>query len=155
MLSTPPLNTLTNSFKNFWNWLNYEYQAETYTSRTVIAFNLFEQLSNTPESDYRNNRLMRIIYILLSSICYRTRPFLSDVIYLYIQGISFSTDCFQQTVDLSISLRVYIELLEQELVGIQRDRQLLRRIITSPTPSATSLSNIPLNTPTRKHGCNR
>jgi hypothetical protein len=66
----PPFETLPNSFKNFWNWFRREYQADTFTSRTIVAFNLFEQLSNTPESEHRNSRLIRDIYQLLSSIRY-------------------------------------------------------------------------------------
>jgi hypothetical protein len=91
----PPIETLSNSFNNFWNWFRREYQADTFTSRTTVAFNLFEQLSGTPESEHRNSRLIRVIYQLLSSIRYRVRPFSADVIYLYIQGISFRTNCFQ------------------------------------------------------------
>ena len=112
----PPIETLSNSFNNFWNWFRREYQADTFTSRTTIAFNLFEQLSGTPESEHRNSCLIRVIYQLLSSIRYRVRPFSADVIYLYIQGISFQTSCFQQHVTLSISSRVYTEILEQDLV---------------------------------------
>src|SRR5215208_8481895 len=115
-----PFNTLSNNFQNFWNWFHYEYQAETYTARSVVAFNLFEQLSNTPVSEHRNNRLTRIIYQLLSSLRYRTIPFSSDVIYLYVQGVSFETNCFQQPVDQSISLKVYIKILNQDLIQIQR-----------------------------------
>ena len=80
----PPFDTLSTRFQNFWNWFHYEYRAETYTERSVVAFNLFEQLSNTPVSEHRNSRLTKIIYQLLSSLRYRTIPFSSDVIYLYV-----------------------------------------------------------------------
>lgn len=90
----PPFETHSNSFQNFWIWLRLEYKAKTYTARTIVAFNLFERLSGTPESEHRDSRLIRIIYQLLSGIRYRVRPFSSDVLYFYIQGISFRTNCF-------------------------------------------------------------
>jgi hypothetical protein len=143
----PPFETLSNSFKNFWNWFRREYQADTFTSRTIVAFNLFEQLSNTPESEHRNSRLIRVIYQLLSSIRYLVRPFSADVIYLYIQGISFRSNCFQQPITLSISSRVYTEILEQDLVRPIVDRRLLQQLVASSTPSASSLSNSSPNSP--------
>jgi Retrotransposon gag protein len=136
----PPLEENSIPFQNFWIWFQYEHRAETFSAYTVVTFNLFEQLFNTAESDYRTNRLQAIVIRLLSSIRYRTTPFSAEVLLHYIQGLADRTHCFQRPVDLSISSEVLQEIYDQELINIQRVRLLLRQILSSPTPSASSLS---------------
>ena len=121
----PSNNNLTDSFIYFWVWFNLENQADTYSARTTVAFNLFKNLYDTPESEYRNERLKSIIVSILSSIRYRVTPFSFEVLYFYIQGVAFYTNCFERKVTHSISRAVYTEILDQDLLQIQRDRELL------------------------------
>jgi hypothetical protein len=91
----PALNNLEDSFIYFWVWFNFEHQADTYSARTTIAFNLFKNLYHTPETEYRDERLKNIIVSILSSIRYRSTPLSFDILFLYIQGIAFNTNCFE------------------------------------------------------------
>jgi hypothetical protein len=118
----PAFDNLKSSFQTFWNWFHYEHEAETYSAYTIITFNLFELLSNTPISEHRNTRLQEVICKLLTSIRYKTRPLSPDILYFYVQGVAFETNCFQQQVNQSISLKVYIKILDQSLLRIQKDR---------------------------------
>ena len=108
----PALNNLTDSFIYFWAWFGYEHQADTYTARTTTSFNLFKILYHTPESEYQDERLKSVIISILSSIRYLSTPLSFDILFLYIQGIAFNTNCFEQQVTLSISQGVYIEILD-------------------------------------------
>ena len=91
----PPLNNLEDSFIYFWVWFAHEHQADTYSAKTTVSFNLFKRLYHTPESEYRDERLISIIVAILSSIRYRTTPLSFDILFLYIQGIAFNTNCFE------------------------------------------------------------
>jgi hypothetical protein len=138
----PAFDTLKLSFQNFWKWFQLAQGAETYSAKTIVTFNLFEHLNNTPISEHRNTRLQEVIVKLLTSIRYKNLPLSSDILYFFIQGVAFETNCFQQSVNYTIALKVYGEILDQNLLQLQKDRlqvqrnqQLLREIIDSSIPS--------------------
>ena len=64
----PAFETLKSSFQKFWKWFHRSHEAESYSARTVVTFNLFEYLHNTPISEHRNTRLQEVIVKLLTSI---------------------------------------------------------------------------------------
>lgn len=134
----PASDTLKISFKNFWKWFHLTYGAETYSARTIVTFNLFEHLNSTPVSEHRDTRLQEVIVKLLTSIRYKNSPPSSNILYFCIQGVAFKTNCFQQSVNYSTVLKVYSEILDQNLLQLQSDKlliqknqQLLREIINS------------------------
>src|SRR5215216_1310656 len=80
----PAFDTLKLSFQNFWKWFHLAHGAETYSTRTIVTFNLFEHLNNTPVSEHRDTRLQEVIVKLLTSIRYKNLPPSSNILYFCI-----------------------------------------------------------------------
>src|SRR5215469_12823639 len=139
----PTEEATSSSFKNFWLWFKQEFRADTFSAYTIVSFDLFKNFILAPASKHHTIQLPKVINRLLSSIRFIRRPFSSEVLFLYTQGLAARTNCFQTPVDLSTSEAVFQELLDQELLSIQRDRELIRQILASPTPSVNSLHNTP------------
>ena len=127
----PPVEEISQAFRNFWIWLNYEFQAESFTSCTVTAFNIFETLFTSPPSEYRTDQITKVVTKLLISIRYKRLFFSFEVPSLYIQVLASKSNCYQIPITLPISEEAFQELLDLELLSIQQDRQLIQQILSS------------------------
>src|SRR5215469_15444712 len=64
----PPIEEISDSFKNFWIWFQQELQADTFLAHTIVSFNLLKTFVFSPTLEYHTNQLSRIVTRLLTSI---------------------------------------------------------------------------------------
>src|SRR5215469_10293345 len=69
------IEEISDSFKNFWIWFQQELQADTFSTHTIVSFDLLKTFVLSPTSEYHTTQLSRIVTRLLTSIQFLQRPF--------------------------------------------------------------------------------
>ncbi|CAG8767577.1 17466_t:CDS:2, partial [Rhizophagus irregularis] len=94
----PTPQTVTIQFRNFWNWLETYYRAETFTLYTVQALPIYCAAFQNDSNSTKPPQVVDLALKILLSISYFVRPdVLEDLVY-YFLNFTFRTNYFNNPV---------------------------------------------------------